>query len=98
MAYLIRMYDKPDSAELRAAMRADHLAYMQRHTAHVLAAGGFLDETDNACGGGIIIVDFDRREAAERFAANDPYKLAGLFERVEIIRWRKVIFDGEFVV
>jgi uncharacterized protein YciI len=27
---------------------------------------------------------------AEAFAANDPYKLASLFERVEIKPWKKV--------
>jgi uncharacterized protein YciI len=30
----------------------------------------------------------------EEYVRNDPYVKAGLFERVEIRRWRKVIFHS----
>ena len=33
----------------------------------------------------------DDLAAAEAWAANDPYALAGLFDSVELIPWKKVI-------
>ena len=97
MPYMIRTYDKPNSAELRARVRADHLEYIRPYAAHILAAGGFLDDLGEASGGGIIVIDSEERSEAQQFVAADPYYLAGLFERVEIVRWRKVIFNGEFL-
>ena len=57
----------------------------------------FLNDDGSVGTGGIIILDTDDREEAELFAANDPYTKAGLFESVEITRWRKVFFNGERV-
>ena len=41
--------------------------------------------------GSVLIVEFDDSAAAERFAADDPYAKAGLFETVTIRPWRKVL-------
>ena len=98
MPYVIRMYDKPGSAELRLATRGEHLAYLERFAPRVLAAGGFLDDAGAMGSGGLIILDSEDRAEAERLVADDPYTRAGLFERVEIVRWRKVFFDGALVV
>ena len=94
MAYLIRIYDKPDAAALRAATRAAHLAYLRPFIPRILAAGGFLEDDGSIGPGGMIVFDTDDRAEAEQLVAHDPYNLAGVFERVEIRRWRKVIFNG----
>jgi uncharacterized protein YciI len=41
--------------------------------------------------GSLLIVDFEDRQAAEAFAAADPYAKAGLFAQVDIVAWKKVI-------
>ena len=41
--------------------------------------------------GSLIVLDVDSREAAEEFAAGDPYAVAGLFERVTITGFRPVL-------
>ena len=41
--------------------------------------------------GSLIVLDVDTREAAEEFAARDPYALAGLFKRVTITGFRPVL-------
>lgn len=94
MPYMIRTTDKPDVAELRAATRDAHLVYLRAHTARILAAGGFLNDDGSVGKGGMIILDTDERAEAEKLIANDPFTLAGVFEKVEILRWRKVFFDG----
>jgi hypothetical protein len=44
--------------------------------------------------GSFILVDMPDRPAVEEYLRNDPYVKAGLFERVEVRGWRKVIFHA----
>ncbi len=94
MPYMIRTYDKPDAAALRAATRAAHLDYLRPFTSRLLAAGGFLEDDGSVGRGGMILFDTDDRAEAQALIDNDPFTRAGVFERVEVLRWRKVFFDG----
>lgn len=95
MPYVILARDKAGTAELRAATRPAHLAYLEPYTARLLAAGATLADDGQTATGSLIVFDTDDRAEAERLAANDPFTLAGLFESVEIMRWRKVFLAGE---
>lgn len=91
MAYFaIHCLDKPMAADLRAATRPAHLEHLQRHAGQVFAAGPLIGP-DGEVIGSLIIVDMPDRDAAYRFAAEDPYALAGLFQSVAVTAWRKVI-------
>lgn len=81
--------DKADHLPLRMANREAHLAYLAS-TGVVAQAGPFLDAAGNGCGS-LIIIDAADKPAAEAWAASDPYALAGLFAKVRIEEWRKVI-------
>ena len=48
--------------------------------------------------GGILLIDTDGREEADRFIAEDPFTKAGLFEEVTVTRWRKAFFDKERLI
>lgn len=89
MLYVLICSDRPGSAETRRANREAHLAYI-RETGVVAEAGPFLDAAGEMVGS-LIVLDVDTRAAAEDWAANDPYARAGLFEKVEIRAWKKVI-------
>ena len=41
--------------------------------------------------GSLVVLDVPDRAAAEAWAANDPYARAGLFERVQVRPWNRVI-------
>ena len=41
--------------------------------------------------GSLVILDLADQSEAEAFAANDPYAKAGLFEKVIIQPWKKVL-------
>lgn len=87
--FAIHCIDKPDSGELRAATRAEHLAYIDGVADQVLVAGPLLDLEGKPMGS-LLIIDFAERKEAVAFAAADPYALAGLFASVAVTAWRKV--------
>jgi len=91
MLFIIQCTDKPDSGHVRAANRGDHLAYLESFGAQVFAAGPTLTDDGSAMTGSLLIMEFEDRAAADRFAADDPYAKAGLFESVTIRPWRKVL-------
>lgn len=87
--YALICLDKPDSLQLRLANREAHLAYVAE-SGVVVQAGPFLDD-DEAMVGSLLIIDVPDRTAARAWGANDPYFKAGLFDHVQIHRWKKVV-------
>ncbi|MFD1342620.1 YciI family protein [Litorisediminicola beolgyonensis] len=80
--------DKPGALEIRKANRDRHLAYIEE-TGKVVQAGPLIVDGDMA--GSLVILEVADLAEAEDWAANDPYKHAGLFGDVELIEWKKVI-------
>lgn len=89
MQFVIYCTDKPASLELRMATRAAHLEYIDDTQMKIVLAGPLLD-ADGGMRGSLFVIDTDSLEAAQRFSAADPYRKAGLFERVEIHGFRTV--------
>ena len=90
MLYALICIDRPGSAGIRKENRDAHLAHLRGAGDAVQAAGPLLDDEGGMCGSLIILEMADRAEV-EAWAADDPYGKAGLFERVEIRPWKKVI-------
>ena len=90
MQFVIYCVDKAASLELRMATRAAHLAYIDTATMKIVLAGPLLDDA-GGMRGSLFIVEAADVQAAQRFSAADPYRQAGLFERVEIHGFRTVI-------
>jgi len=94
MPYMIETWDKPNHLHVRNRERPAHLEYLARHAAKLLACGAKLDDDGDGAHGGLYVLDVETREEAERFIADDPFTHAALFERVQIVRWRKAFLDG----
>ncbi|MCE5974205.1 YciI family protein [Sinirhodobacter sp. WL0062] len=88
MLYAVICRDKPGHLQTRLDTRAAHLAYIEA-TGIVKMAGPFLEE-GQMCGS-LVILETDSLEAAQTWAAGDPYAAAGLFESVTVTEWKKVI-------
>ena len=84
--FVVYCKDKPGALETRMATRPTHLDYLNG-VGLVKAAGPLLDDAGSPIGS-MLIVEAEDRAAAQTFVDNDPYTLAGLFERVEIQGWR----------
>jgi hypothetical protein len=79
-------FDKPNALALRMANREAHFTYAKT-TGAVRLAGPFLNDAGEMIGS-LIILEAADLAAAQAWHEGDPYKLAGLFERVEIQPWR----------
>ncbi|SOC06794.1 YciI family protein [Rhodobacter maris] len=88
MLYAVICRDKEGALQTRLDTRAAHLAYIEK-TGVVKMAGPFLSE-GQMCGS-LVIVECDSLDAAQAWAAGDPYAAAGLFESVSVQEWKKVI-------
>ncbi len=89
MLYTLICRDKADSEDLRKATRAQHLDYIAGFK--VRLAGPILDEDETTMIGSIIVLEAENRAAAQAFADQDPYRLAGLFAQVSIYPFRQAI-------
>jgi uncharacterized protein YciI len=79
--------DKPDALPRRRAPRAAHFAYAGSTPGMVRLGGPFLDDAGQMAGS-LILIEAPDLAAAWAWHEADPYKLAGLFERIEIRPWR----------
>lgn len=89
MLYIIYQLDRPGAAELRAAVRDEHFAYLDAHADIVVLGGAMLAEDGTTRTGSVLIVNLAGRAEAEAWSENEPFRKAGLFARVEINRMRK---------
>lgn len=81
--------DKPGHLQTRLDNRSAHLAHIDA-SGVVEMAGPFLSP-EGQMTGSLVILNVDTLQAAEDWAAADPYAKAGLFENVTISEWKKVI-------
>ena len=86
--FVLTCIDKPNALDLRMATREAHFAWARGRPAGTIRLGGpFLDEKGDMTGS-LIVIDVADMAAAEAFSLADPYRKAGLFERVEIRPWK----------
>jgi uncharacterized protein YciI len=91
MHYLLFYDVAPDYLERRAEFRSEHLALAwQAHARGELILGGALaDPVDGA----VLLFQGESPEAAETFAAADPYVEHGLVTRWRVRPWSTVVGD-----
>ena len=98
MWYAIEGFDGPDVLAKRLAARAEHLARLTalRDEGRLLLAGPCpaIDAEDPGpagFSGSIVIAEFESLEAARAWADADPYTLQGVYARVDVRPFRKVL-------
>jgi hypothetical protein len=98
MLYAIIGDDAPGSLERRLAARPAHLERLKalQDAGRLLLAGPCpaIDAPDPGpagFAGSLIVAEFESLEAAESWAAADPYVLAGVFARTTVRPFRKVL-------
>ena len=98
MWYAIISEDIPDSLDRRASARDDHLARLRGMVdeGRLLIAGPHpaVDAEDPGTAGftgSLVVVDFDSLEDAQAWADDDPYVDAGVYRKVTVKPFKRVL-------
>ncbi|WP_312376298.1 YciI family protein [Stutzerimonas nitrititolerans] len=98
MLYAIIATDAPDSLENRMATRPAHLARLEqlKNEGRLVLAGPHpaIDSNDPGKAGftgSLVVAEFESLQAAEQWAAADPYKDAGVYADVVVKPFKKVL-------
>lgn len=98
MLYAILGEDHPGSLAARMAARPAHLARLEslRDAGRLVLAGPHpaIDATDPGPAGftgSLVVAEFASLEEAQAWAAADPYALEGVFARVTVKPFRRVL-------
>jgi uncharacterized protein YciI len=88
MLFAIIGHDGPEGWQLRPKVREAHLKNLQPlvEKGKVVLAGPFTDGS-----GSLIVIDMESEAEATAFAHNDPYVVQGVFDRVEVKPFRKIL-------
>lgn len=90
MQFAIICVDRHDAGTTRQDTRSAHLDYLKTIGERLLLAGPTLDALGTP-NGSLIIIEADDEAGAKRFAENDPYAQAGLFEEVRVTALRAAL-------
>lgn len=98
MFYVIYSEDKENSLENRMKARPDHLARLGqlKEQGKLFVAGPCpaIDSNDPGPAGftgSVVIAEFDSLEAAKAWADDDPYIEAGVYHKVTVKPFKKVL-------
>ena len=88
--YAIVCFDRPDSASLRDAHRAAHVAFLDQNANTIVFGGPLKNTPEGASTGAIIVVSCATREEAEAFIQGDPFLRHGVYESVAVRAFKQV--------
>ena len=98
MFYAIIAEDVADSLEKRLATRPEHLERLNalRNQGRLILAGPHPaidteDPGEAGFSGSLIVAEFNSLEDAEVWAADDPYQHAGVYAKVTVKPFKKVL-------
>lgn len=84
MIYTFILIDKPGQGELRQRMRPEHKAYLATMAERIAFAGPFTHDDGKTMLGSLLAIDFDSRDAAHAWLAQEPFTKAGLYASTSI--------------
>ncbi|MCJ0762098.1 YciI family protein [Variovorax terrae] len=79
MIYALYLVDRPDGAELRQRVRPAHKDYLAKMAGRIAFAGPLVADDGQAMVGSLLAIDFESREAAQAWIADEPFTKAGLY-------------------
>ena len=79
MIFSFILIDKPGAAELRQRVRPEHKAYLAAVAERIAFAGPFVADDGQTMLGSLLAIDFESRDAAHAWLAQEPFTRAGLY-------------------
>jgi len=90
MQFVITAYDGEGMLPKRMEVRPRHLEGMERMRAHVVCAGGLLDE-EGKMKGSVLIMEFENRAELDAYLAQEPYVVEHVWEKIVVEKMNVVI-------
>ena len=84
MIYTFILMDRPGADELRQRVRPEHKAYLAAVADRIAFAGPFTHDDGVTMIGSLLAIDFESREAAHQWLANEPFTRAGVYASTSI--------------
>ena len=84
MIYVFRLLDKPGAEALRQRMRPQHKAYLGVVAERIAFAGPLTHDDGQTMIGSLLAIEFETREAASAWLADEPFTRAGLYASIEV--------------
>lgn len=95
MKFVVLFEDNPGTGiDVRAKHMPEHLAFLQRRSACVEAAGPLKDQ-EGSSAGGLWIVDASTETEVRELIEEDPFWPTGLRRSVRILSWTQVFAGGQ---
>ncbi|WP_151669612.1 YciI family protein [Nitrincola schmidtii] len=98
MFYAVIAEDKPNSLEKRLEVRPEHLERIKQlnNEGRLLLAGPHPsidaeDPGEAGFSGSLIVAEFSSLEDAKRWAETDPFVKAGVYDKITVKPFRKVL-------
>jgi uncharacterized protein len=88
--FMMQGFDGPRGADVRQSTRPAHLQWIESLGDRAKLAGPMLAEDGATPVGSVIFLEADSLEEAKRIFAEDPYREAKLWDRIEIRRFMVV--------
>jgi uncharacterized protein YciI len=85
--WAIYCWDRPGTAETRRALLAEQKSYVKNFGERVIGYGHFISDDGREPLGTSFFMQLDNRAATDKFIADDPLNMSGVYQRVEIHRW-----------
>ncbi len=82
--FVLTCIDHENALDRRMAVRETHLAYIAKAGPGLVKLAGPLFNDAGEMAGSLFIIEAADKAAVEAFNAGDPYRIAGVFERIEI--------------
>ena len=90
MQFIIKAYDGEGMLEKRMEVRPRHLEGIERIKAHVICAGGLLDD-EGKMKGSVLIMEYESREQLDEYLASEPYVQENVWQKIEVESMNVVI-------
>ena len=94
MLFAVLFTDNPEYAAARERLMPDHLAFLERHSSHIRAAGPLRDAASGEAAGGLWLVEAETPAAVKQLYETDPFWPTGLRQSIRVLEWRQVFADG----
>ena len=84
MIYVFTLIDKPQMGDLRQRIRPEHKEYLAAMADRMAFAGPLTTDDGQTMIGSLLAIDFESRDAAHAWIAEEPFTRAGLYASTSV--------------